>query len=360
MKRPPGSLPGIKNRAMAPTMRPINIAQSIKTPFYKSSINIFEILKKGKSEANKVLLNNIDNPSIILQMAPIQKLILKSKQSLSYLDIGDTKNPVCIYFHGFPGSSKQVFILENSELRRHLRVIAIDRPGFGHSSFAEKASLQDLAKGVEELTDHLNIKNFHLISVSGGTPTAFVVADQLRDRVLSLTTVCGLGPLHERVFFDHMSKSLRFFLKQGRYFPFITTRVLKFIHFQIQKSKTPNTKRMERFLPPEDIKLIFDPEIRQIFRNSMLHAFHQGFYGVALDIRNFQQDWKISNWNFNFPVYLWHGQKDRIVPYQHSELLAQKIQGSHLNIIPGEGHYSLPILHMEEILKPLVTEGYKL
>ena len=71
---------------------------------------------------------------------------------------------------------------------------------------------------------------------------------------------------------------------------------------------------------------------------------------VAREARRMQQHWPIADWRFPFPVRLFHGSADILVPPVHAEWLHRRIAGSRLAIVPGEGHYSLPIFRLEEIL----------
>lgn len=236
---------------------------------------------------------------------------------------------------------------------KHFRVIAFDRPGFGGTSYSKKRLISEGPGIVEGLARHLGIEKFHLIAVSGGGPHAFIVADRMRDRVLSLTTAAGLGPLNERELFGQMNSFGKRFLNLARWTPMIAAKLLGAAQAQIQKGRVPDPKRLRKFLPDEDVAMIVNPQIREVFRESMRHAFSQGPYGPALEMKVFQQDWGIRDWDFPFPVHLWHGMKDRIVPPGHSRWLAKKMPKAILHEIAEEAHYSLPINRIDEILKPV-------
>ena len=286
---------------------------------------------------------------------PIVRLHQLSKgHQVGSLELGNPEGPVCFFFHGFPGSSKQIGIVQLPEFFRKYRVIALDRSGFGDSSFVKNRIITDVADDVCEIADSLGIKKFHLLSVSGGTPSAYIIADRKRDRVLSLTTVCGLGPLHEPAVMQAMPRWARFLLKMGKRSTGGAALFLGMVNHRIQKGGTLKQKSLEKVFAPVDAKLMTDERIRSGFKESMGHAFKQGPASVALEVQVFQQDWKISNWNFPFPVRIWHGLRDQLVPYQHSEILASRIPGAELHLLPNEGHYSLPIMCIQEILQPLL------
>lgn len=282
-----------------------------------------------------------------------QKFKLATGQTLGYLETGSPDGEACFYFHGFPGSSRQVLILEDQDVLAKFRIISVDRPGFGESSFSKSRKIVEIADLVGELAGFLKIGKFHLIGVSGGLPSAFVVADRLRSKVLSLTGICGLGPLSEKEFFQSLNPKGQLALKMARTSPFLAAQFLASAHGRLQKGGTPRRDVLLKWLPPEDVELIMNEELRERFRESMRHAFAQGAAGPALEMKAIQQDWGIRDWSFPFPVRLWHGLRDTIVPPDHSRKLAARIPGAELHLLE-EGHYSLPILRAGEILKPLM------
>jgi dipeptidyl aminopeptidase/acylaminoacyl peptidase len=52
-------------------------------------------------------------------------------------------------------------------------------------------------------------------------------------------------------------------------------------------------------------------------------------------------------------VDLWHGEADPVVPLAHARALVERLPRVRPAILPAEGHFSLPINHMERILLTL-------
>ncbi len=52
-------------------------------------------------------------------------------------------------------------------------------------------------------------------------------------------------------------------------------------------------------------------------------------------------------------MYLWHGEVDRIVPLAMAHWVAERIPGLSASYHPGEGHFSMVILHLAEIFDVL-------
>ncbi len=286
-------------------------------------------------------------------MSVSRMLTLSTGQTLGYFEMGNPEGEACFFFHGFPGSSRQILVIQHLEVFKKFRIIAIDRPGFGDSSYKSTRLNIEIVDLVQELAAHLEIEKFHLLGVSGGGAPAFLVADRLRSKTLSLNVISGLGPLAEREFLQLMTPITQWFLRIGKNFPFLAARVLDVAHAQVRSGRSMSRAKLLHWLPSEDVNILMQPSIRTVFRESMGHAFKQGGSGVALEIKIFHQDWGIQDWNFPFPVHLWHGLNDRVVPPEHSRKLAARIPHAELHLLENEGHYSLPILRIEEILAPL-------
>src|SRR3546814_1265419 len=115
---------------------------------------------------------------------------LPGARKLGYAEGGDREGAPVFYFHGFPGSR-----LEATLLPAHgLRLIGVDRPGYGLSSPKPWRKLADWPKDIAVLADFLKLVRYGVVGVSGGGPYASSVAHGLGKRVNALALICGLGP----------------------------------------------------------------------------------------------------------------------------------------------------------------------
>jgi hypothetical protein len=55
------------------------------------------------------------------------------------------------------------------------------------------------------------------------------------------------------------------------------------------------------------------------------------------------------------PVRLWHGIDDRAFAVRLAKEIANRFPNCKSRFIQSEGHYSLPIRHMREILQDLIS-----
>ena len=76
------------------------------------------------------------------------------------------RSPTALYFHGFPGCRLEAKIASPHAAKLGVRIIGVDRPGFGLSSPQPGRGFLDWSKDVAELADHLGLEKFHLIGAS--------------------------------------------------------------------------------------------------------------------------------------------------------------------------------------------------
>jgi hypothetical protein len=99
-------------------------------------------------------------------------LQLRDGRTLGFAEYGVRSPKVLFYFHGYPGSRVEARLLAEPAERLGIRLIEIDRPGMGLSTFKLGRRFSDWPADVAELADDLGIDRFSLIGCSGGAPYA--------------------------------------------------------------------------------------------------------------------------------------------------------------------------------------------
>ncbi|MGH7290318.1 MAG: alpha/beta fold hydrolase, partial [Myxococcota bacterium] len=120
-------------------------------------------------------------------------LRLDGGRELAFTELGDPNGTPVFGFHGTPGSYRLFDPLDEDARRLGLRLIAPDRPGYGHSDYVPDRRLLDWPRDVAALADYLGIAKFGVFGVSGGGPHAAVCAHQLAPRLLGAAIVCGIA-----------------------------------------------------------------------------------------------------------------------------------------------------------------------
>jgi len=120
--------------------------------------------------------------------------------NLHYAKTGNDTLPTLFFIHGSPGSwTAYKRYLMDTDLLRHFRMIAIDRPGFGYSSFGRAFHLYEQSAMIYQVVEHENNgKHLHLIGHSLGGPIVVKLAQEHPDAYASLTILAGsISPYDE-------------------------------------------------------------------------------------------------------------------------------------------------------------------
>ena len=114
-------------------------------------------------------------------------MTLPDVRRLGYLIVGEGK-PV-LYFHGQPTSRLDVLYLKEYSNSRNLKIIGVDRPGFGLSTYTPRNSLRDFTDDVNHLAEYLGINKFSLIGISAGGPYVITYTALFPDRVTQAVVI---------------------------------------------------------------------------------------------------------------------------------------------------------------------------
>jgi fermentation-respiration switch protein FrsA (DUF1100 family) len=54
-------------------------------------------------------------------------------------------------------------------------------------------------------------------------------------------------------------------------------------------------------------------------------------------------------------MHLWHGDDDAAVPLAHARALVARLPNAELRVHEGEGHFSVSLLRVDELLRVMAT-----
>ncbi len=280
-------------------------------------------------------------------------ITLKDGRKLGYSEFGDPKGKPLLYFHGWPTS--RLMATETGIVAKVIgvRVISIDRPGYGLSDYQKNRTLLDWADDVIELADQLKMKKFAVMGVSGGGPYAAVCAYKIPNRVTKAGIVVGLAPTYVPGILKGMSKLSQLGWANYAKFPVLRTSSALFHFFNARFGPSLGLHRF-MFGAKADQKIFSDVNIRKRIRRNYQESFRNGYKGVELDLKLYTNDWGFKLSDIKSKVLLFYGADDKNVGIVMGKYYASQIKNSKLTIYPGEGHLCR-INHEEEILKALTS-----
>lgn len=270
---------------------------------------------------------------------------------LCVAEFGDSEGRPVVYCHGFPASRLEARLGEAAARRQGIRLIAMDRPGYGRSDFRPGAVMADRAEDVAVVADALGLARFGVLGVSGGGPYAALCAERLPGRVERLVLVAPLGNLAAPDATAAMDPVAAGFVRFMAAAPALALPAYRFlVGPTMGRLPAASLRLLTRAAAPVDRAVLRDRQVIRILAASLAEAFRQGGLGPAWDLRLYVHGWEVRPEHIAVPTRLFHGLADRTVPPAMGRAYAERIPGCETRYLPDEGHFSLPVRRMDEIL----------
>ncbi len=259
------------------------------------------------------------------------------------------------YFHGYPASRFEARLAEPAAFKLGLRIVALDRPGYGLSDFTPEHRIDGWPDDVAAAARGLGIERFAVLGISGGGPYALACAFRIPERLSAVALVGGLGPVYQ----PWARRDLRPFARLGVFLARKASRSLWPIYGSVpaqmmRRYPARAYALVTAFAQEADRRVLERPEVREALMASMCEAQRQGPAASLHELGLYARPWGFDLTSIGVPVTLWQGGCDRVVPPAHGHYQSRELPRGRLRLLPEEGHFSLPINRMDEILRDLV------
>ena len=228
------------------------------------------------------------------------------------------------YFHGIPGSRLDFHQPVNQKALDGLavRLIGIDRPGFGGSKLQPGQRYSDWPSYVAGVADHLGIERFGVIGFSAGdrTPSR---ASALPARVTVVAIVSGVGPAEMPRFHHGMGRTDSVMTRLSRWAPPPARMAIARAVKQATQSPDEFSRQFDKELATPDLPVHRDAEMRKAIREALVEPTKSGPQGVIEGYRAWASPSGLSYSNVAAPVRIGHGEGDAIVPMHHARYVAR-------------------------------------
>ena len=290
-----------------------------------------------------------------------QTLTLTDGRQLGYTVEG-TGTPV-IYFHGTASSRLEIFLLKHLTKTRKIRLIGIDRPGYGLSTFKERTKLSDFAPDVNAIADHLNLDKFTILSWSGGGPFALSYTALHNQRVIHTITV-GCPSLPFDIATAHNNNPLAKIAMKNPYLAKFALKQLRKTVLRANRDikgylESRKGKNMLNEWPKPDSNFFGNPTWLKTIYAAMAEGLRQNNISIKTiyqEHRLFAKPWiEPVDQIPNDKVIIWQGGLDRTCPPTNALKLANTVKGARLEFFPYEGHCVM-FTKSEKLLEYLLGE----
>jgi pimeloyl-ACP methyl ester carboxylesterase len=276
---------------------------------------------------------------------------LRDDRSLAYAEWGDFRGFPVFFLHGSPGS--RLFCPKESVTAAcGVRLITVDRPGYGRSDLHPGRKMLDWPDDVAALADALAIDEFAIVGHSSGGPYALACALKLGGRITGTGLVSSVVPL------DEIPEAQVRLSDEERYLVDLARRDPDQAAKSIAESAQWLLENPELFLeaprPEPDKRLLADPEVRTMFVEMLQEAVRNGVDGYVWDEIIERNPWGFSLKDIETEVHIWHGDDDQYIPRAHVQQMASTIPNCRPTFYPAQAH-GVVITRWSEILNDLAS-----
>ena len=279
-----------------------------------------------------------------------QTINLKDGRTLAFAEYGAKDGVPILYFTGTNSSRLEGAWFDAAAATHNVRLIAIDRPGYGLSDFQPGRTLLDWSDDIGQLTVSLGISKFGILALSGGGPHAAAVAYKMPDHLSAVAIVSGVCPYDSPMFHDGMWPPGRLIYFIARRLPFAWNARIQ----AVMNDPDNVIKNKDRLASPDTALLMNRPEVGNLFRLSQIESMRNGTQGAAQEAQLLTRPWGFELSAITIPIMLWYGEDDLNIPIAQGRYMNENLPNSTLNVIPNEAHFSLINNHIDKILAGLM------
>jgi len=271
---------------------------------------------------------------------------LPDGRTLAYDDAGDHAGVPVVYLHGTPDSR-----LGRPDDRvatdAGVRLLAVDRPGFGDSDVAPGARLAALGDDLGRLLDHVDAARAILLGWSGGGLAALgaATAGALEGRVAALGLVGTLPPAEaydEPEVLAALGEGRRAFAEIGRDLPAaeLAAEVAPYLVPHPIDAAVARDHVLELAGAHGRVEMASVPGVVDALTAGLVASVQQGTEGLAGDIER-QLERGLDLTRITCSVRTFHGSLDEISPPAVGTWLVAHLPNAVLDLTPDAGHYLL-------------------
>jgi len=292
-------------------------------------------------------------------MPDTRTITVAGGRTAGFVDYGPSTGAAVVWCHGGPGSRLEAAALAPAAAAAGMRIVGIDRPGYGRSSPHPGRSIADWVPDGLAVADALGIAAFTAVGCSTGGAYALALAACAPDRVRAVVACCALTDMRWRegkALMNAPATAGLWAARDRNAAIAVATDLMG-----ADGTKMLNQAEAAAPLPPADRALMDDPAFLAGMTAGLAEMFAFSVQGYVDDRLADGVGWgSFDVGSVRCPVVVLHGEADNVVPAAHARHTASIVPGAVLQLVPELGHFSivgavLPTL--QALARPSATVG---
>jgi len=282
---------------------------------------------------------------------PSQTILLPDGRRLGYAESGASDGRPLFFFHGQPGNRLLRHPDEALTASLGVRLISVDRPGYGLSDFQPGRKILDWPGDILALADFLGYARFAVAGWSAGGPYAAACAIKIPQHLTKVALISSAPPTRIPEIRAQMPPLIRVNDLLNRFQPFLYGSMwLSWMFFR--RNPESFLQLSLRQAAPADIAVLSNQEMARLVLDMWMENLRIPSRGYAYDARLLLGDWGFQLQDISMRVYYWHGEADTNSLPVWGRYIANHLPDCRAAFWPDEGHFGW-VNRWAEILKEL-------
>jgi len=261
---------------------------------------------------------------------PVEIVGIAGGRHIAYAEYGDPDGRPVVFLHGTPGSRRLGRLFDPAARRTGVRIVALDRPGYGRSSPWPTRDLTDTGEFVAPVLDDAGVSRAGVVGFSGGGPHALALAATHADRLTSVDVVSGAAPPSLT---PEAPRTQRLLNRLASTTPRLLTGL-----FRGQAWLATHVSPAVVVSQYTDDRASLDDDVARLVARDFATAFARSSHGVVTELRLLADRWPFSLGAVDRPVRLWHGARDANVPVDGARTLHDHLPDARCTVFESADH----------------------
>lgn len=289
--------------------------------------------------------------------ATLRRIRCGDGRVLEVLTEGSGRQVPLVFHDGSPSAAVAYPPLHRAAARCGLSVVTWSRPGYAGSTPQTGRSVAEVAADTAAVLDALDADGFVTLGWSGGGPYALACAALLPERCRAAVSLAGLAPYGV----DGLDWLAGMGAENVAGFSAAIageeplTALLDAVAPVMSRGQANDIAQLLGDIVSEVDKVALTGEFAEFMAAVIRRALSHGVAGWRDDALAAVHDWGFDLGTIATPTLIWHGGQDRMVPFEHGRWLSEHIPGAVARLHPDQGHLSLVVTHMADIIEELAT-----
>ncbi|TMB96046.1 MAG: alpha/beta hydrolase [Chloroflexi bacterium] len=280
---------------------------------------------------------------------------LGDARGLGYAEYGDPAGKPIFYFHGWPSSRLEAWNYHAAGSRLGARIIGVDRPGIGLSSYKRGYKISDWPDDVAALADSLGIERFGVVGISSGAPYSYARARFIQERLTGAAVVSGVGPLDIPEPGKYVLKDELRAIWVARRTPWLARILFGYLFSRMARNPEKSMAKMIEHMPESDREILTKPDRDDGFSEALKEMGRHGMRGAVQTIALEGRPWGFTLEEVRMKVHVFHGEADSLAFPETARYVSGRLPNCQLHLYPGDGHIATVINRADDVIKTLLA-----